>query len=187
MEYIKNFKYPTDNPLQLATEILYANATFEQYGSKKLFSDCTQISPWNVTVITPKQIVSVPFERKTTDKGHEEMTDIILRMIYPDYVPPKELKRNKVYSENCENNIFVLVAGGPGPLIMIWIKDSIKLSSKQYDNFNNYMQKLKQSEGVRNKTITKIFFGNSLINIADIDTVMKKLKNQIDDNRILAE
>lgn len=187
MKYIQNLKFSTDNPVQLAAEVLYANATFEQYGSKRVFSDSTQISPWNVTVITPKQIVSVPFQRKEINKGHEEMTDIILRMIYPNYISPKELGRNKVYSDNELNNIFVLVAGGISPLIMIWIQDSIKLTSKQYNELNSYMENLKQSKGVQNKTITRIFFGNSLINIADIDTKLQKLKNQIDDNRTLEQ
>ena len=54
MKYIENLKFPTDNPVQLATDVLFANATFEQYGFKRVFSDYTQISPWNVTVITPR-------------------------------------------------------------------------------------------------------------------------------------
>lgn len=180
MKYL-DFKYDEGTEHQITRQILYVNATFYSKGVEEVFSDYTQLSPCAISIITPSQIVNVPFEHGTTiSVGHAALTDIVLSRIYPDYVRTNCLGSDRIYFENQElNNIFIIFTGGEDKTICIVLPEKETITSRQYEELSKYIQKLKESKGVKSGTICSIQFGDNLIDIDEVDNEMEKLKSNI--------
>ena len=171
-----DFYYNIDDEDKITQQIVYANATFD---IKQLFSnnrkdeDCI-----SVTIITPTQRMSNAVYRSHTTGGHAGMTDIMLSRIYPDYIHTEALGDQRVYSRNKENNIFILTLDN-----IVVVDGPDKINQTQYDELEQYMYEVKNSEQGKKGMVT-FYFGNDCFYTNTLGRKIEKLKDSIGEKDI---
>lgn len=167
-----DYEYLNSSDEAITRELLYSNATFD---IKKVLSDATALFERAVSVITPSQIVNVAFEHNGVI-GHAGITDIILSRIYPHYVRNVDSSDPKVFFDEGQNNIFILLTNTD---IFIIVPDDRKINQSQYNQLRNYIAEIKKSEYIKNGKIKEIFFDSEIVPIDEIDGIMEEMRNNI--------
>ena len=95
----------------------------------------------SLTVITATQKLSSDFNYRFSPGGHAGMADIMLSVLYPEYVPSDKIGDQDVYFNNLDLNIYILTAKDR---LMIIMPNTI--NKKQYDFIEEYFNNLKKTQ-----------------------------------------
>lgn len=168
------FQYDISNEDEITKHILYANATFDL---NEVFSNDANVLWLSVTIITPSQKLSVMFHDFQVTGGHARITDIMLKRIYPDYIPASFSGDQKIYSKNKEHNIFILTGIAS---VVVFLPSGNRINQMQYESLNQYMSALKETKYMKSGGILGFEFGDGLFLIDQLDNKMEELKHCID-------
>lgn len=177
MKYIGDINYISATEDEITRQILFGNALFEAGGMEELFSEqrSKDLILSAVSIITPTQTVSLPFDYSTSDGGHAGITDAMLSRIYPGYERGRQMDQ-EIYFEQGENNIFILYnQGDPGIVIF----EPEEMTQKQYNELSRYIEKLKQSDSVKKGILEVVCFKEDVVPINQIDVKMTEFRSRI--------
>lgn len=166
----------TDNKI-IDAQILFANETFDL---KNVISGEATEGKSAVSVITPSQSVNVGFKHYSSYGGyHHDIATFIMRMIYPGFrnsTIDNGSSSSKIYFENRENNMFLLVTAD-GTVIFI-LPEEDKLNEYQYNQLIKYISELKKSN------LSNIYFGDDEVAIDKLGKKKEELKKRIEQRDI---
>lgn len=159
---------------ELTRQILLSNAKFN---IDNLFLD--EDSSFSITVITPSQKLSVPFEYDNKSGGHATIANIILSKLYPDYIKEKELDNQDVYFNN-RDNIFILTR--IDAVMAIIPEDGITMY--QYTELKNFLERVKENKKVKEGKEIIYSINDDVFYISSLDEKIDKLKEEIKEKDI---